>query len=123
MSSADAKTFRSFTSAQVIRLHQIAIAPAQPSQPAMLESAMMSPMNIKHYEKKENVFHLAANLAEKIMKNHAYQDGNKRTALLAANGIVNAHVAVTISQWDAKELGRISWTPDLVSYRDAATEY
>ena len=28
--------------------------------------------------------HLAANLAEKIMKNHAYQDGNKRTALLAA---------------------------------------
>jgi prophage maintenance system killer protein len=61
------------------------------------------------------------------MKNHAYQDGNKRTALVAAdmflkiNGyklqdtpmandavnvdITNAHVAVTTSQWDVKQLG------------------
>jgi len=31
------------------------------------------------------VFQLAANLSEKIMKNHAYQDGNKRTALVAAD--------------------------------------
>jgi len=84
-------------------------------------------MNIKYYEKEENVFQLAAHLAEKIMKNHAYQDGNKRTALLAAdmflkiNGyklqdtplaadtlnddIANAHVAVTTNQWNAKQLG------------------
>lgn len=154
MTSPAAKTFRFLTSAQVIRLHQTAISKAQPSQPAMLESAVNSPMNIKHYEKEENVFQLAANLAEKIMKNHAYQDGNKRTALLAAdmflkiNGyklqntpmahdavnhdITNAHVAVTTSQWDAKQLGQYyqsiatpiqSWTPDIMEFRNAATEY
>jgi death-on-curing family protein len=111
-------------SAQVIRLHCTSVAKAQPSQPAMLESAVTSPLNIKHYEKEENVFQLAANLAEKIMKNHAFQDGNKRTALLAADmflkinghklqetsvahddvnlGITNVHVAVTMNQWDAK---------------------
>lgn len=85
-------------------------------------------MNIKYYEQEDNIFQLAANLAEKIMKNHAYQDGNKRTALLAADmflkingfklqktpmahdavnhGITNAHVAVVTSQWDAKQLGQ-----------------
>lgn len=61
------------------------------------------------------------------MKNHAYQDGNKRTALLAAdmflkiNGyflqkvpsmedlhnkeIANAHVAVVTNQWTPGQLG------------------
>lgn len=88
------------------------------------------------------------------MKNHAYQDGNKRTALLAAdmflkiNGyqlqrqpmapdavnhdITNAHVAVATSQWDAKRLGQYyesiatsieSWSPEIMEYRNAATEY
>ena len=51
----------------------------------MLDSAVNPPMNIKYYVKEENLFQLAANLAEKIMKNHIYQDGNKRTALLAAD--------------------------------------
>lgn len=119
MSSAAAKTFRFLTSAQIIRLHQIAIAKAQPSQPGMLDSAVASPMNVKYFKKEENVFQLAADLAENIMKSHAYQDGNK-TALLAAdmflkiNGyklqktpmaydavnhdITNAHVAVVTNQ-------------------------
>ena len=61
------------------------------------------------------------------MKNHAYQDGNKRTALVAADmflkmngyklqktplakdeishGITKAHVAVVTSKWDVKKLG------------------
>lgn len=154
MSSAATKTFRFLTASQVIRLHIRSLANRQPSQPAMLDSAVNSPMNIKYYEKEENLFQLAANLAEKIMKNHAYQDGNKRTALLAAdmflkiNGyqpqkqpmapdainhdITNAHVAVTTSQWDAKQLGQYyesiatpieSWSPEIMEYRNAATEY
>ncbi|KAH7399646.1 hypothetical protein BKA66DRAFT_589608 [Pyrenochaeta sp. MPI-SDFR-AT-0127] len=75
-----------------------------------------------------NLFQLAASLSEKIMKNHAYQDGNKRTALVAAdmflkiNGfklqetplqlgdvsqdLENAHVAVCTNAWTAEELGR-----------------
>ncbi|KAL5047246.1 hypothetical protein BDW71DRAFT_196986 [Aspergillus fruticulosus] len=98
-----------------------------PSQPGLLESAVHSPMNMKHYAKEEDVFQLAANLAEKIMKNHTFQDGNKRTALLAADmflkingyylqkvpfaedtnnmGLANAHVAVVTNQWTAEQLG------------------
>lgn len=85
-------------------------------------------MNIKHYKKEENIFQLAANLTEKIMKNHLYQDRNKRTALLATDmflkinsyklqntpmahdtvnhDITNTHVTVTTSQQDAKQLGQ-----------------
>lgn len=46
--------------------------------------------------------------------------------------ITNAHVAVTTNQWDAKQLGQYyesiatpieSWTPDIIEYRNAATEY
>lgn len=84
-------------------------------------------MNIKHYAKTEDVFQLAANFAEKLMKNHPFQDGNKRTALVAAdmflkingytllNGpfandpnnkaLANAHVAVVTNQWTAQQLG------------------
>ena len=73
------------------------------------------------------MFQLAANLSEKIMKNHAFQDGNKRTALLAADmflkinghylqkvlfaenahnkGLANAHVAVVTNKWTAEQLG------------------
>lgn len=112
----------------VQRLHARFVAPnALPVQPNMLESAVHSPMNLKHYAGVEDVFQLAANLAEKIMKNHAFQDGNKRTALLAADmflkingyylqkvpfaedihnrGLANAHVAVVTNQWTAEQLG------------------
>lgn len=122
------KTLRFLTVSQVQRLHARFIVPnAVPVQPSMLESAIHSPMNRKHYAKEEDVFQLAANLAEKIMKNHAFQDGNKRTALLAADmflkingyflqkipfaedinnkGLANAHVAVVTNQWTAEQLG------------------
>ncbi|KAJ0415368.1 hypothetical protein BJY00DRAFT_317908 [Aspergillus carlsbadensis] len=83
-------------------------------------------MALKHHAKEEDVFKLAANLAEKIMKNHAYIDGNKRTALAAAdmflkiNGyylqkvpsaedkhnkeLTEAHVAVVTNQWTSEQL-------------------
>lgn len=122
------KTLRFLTVAQVQRLHARWVLPtAAPIQLSMLESAIHSPMNMKHYAKEEDVFQLAANLAEKIMLNHAFQDGNKRTALLAAdmflkiNGfylqkvpfaedlnnkaLANAHVAVVTKQWTAQQLG------------------
>ena len=122
------KTLRFLTVAQVQRLHARWVLPtAAPIQLSMLESAIHSPMNMKHYAKQEDVFQLAANLAEKIMKNHAFQDGNKRTALVAAdmflkiNGyylqkvpfaedkhnkaLANAHVAVVTNQWTAEQLG------------------
>lgn len=120
------KTFRFLTRPQVQRLHHH-LTDNLPTQPDMLESAIHSPMNMKHYGKVEDVFQLASNFAEKIMKNHAYTDGNKRTALLATdmflkiNGyylqetplaedahnqaIIDAHLAVVTNKWTAEELG------------------
>ena len=132
-SVAATKTLRFLTAAQIQRLHAAWVNPnAQPTQPIMLGSAVQSPMNIKYYTNQQNVFQLAASLSEKIMKNHAYQDGNKRTALIAAdmflkiNGyklqkvplqandtddrvnqsIADAHVAACTSAWTAEQLGQ-----------------
>lgn len=128
MAAPATKTFRFLTLSQINRLHGVYINPnAQPTQPNLLQSAVDSPMNIKHYEKQDNLFQLAASLSEKIMKNHAYQDGNKRTALVAAdmflkiNGyelhkvplkeyknnqvLVRAHVAVCTNTCTAEQLG------------------
>ena len=58
---------------------------SRPTQPALLQSATTSPININYYEDQDDVFQLAAVLSLKVMKNHAFQDGNKRTALLAAD--------------------------------------
>lgn len=86
-------------------------------------------MNIKYYTNQQNVFQLAAILSGKIIKNHAFQDGNKRTALLAAdmflkiNGyalqktplqpdavnqaLTDAHLAVCTNAWTAEQLGQL----------------
>jgi death-on-curing family protein len=117
--------FRFLSAIQVQRLHGLFIGNTQLSQPSLLESAVQSPINIKYYNNQQNLFQLAASLSEKIMKNHAYHDGNKRTALLAAdmflkiNGyelqkmpmqpnltLENAQVAVCTDKWTAEELGR-----------------
>ncbi|PVI01538.1 DOC family protein [Periconia macrospinosa] len=122
------RKFLFLTSEQVIRLHNVAITTIDPTQPSLLESAVQSPINIKHYTNQQNLFQLAGALSEKIIKNHAYQDGNKRTALVAAdmflkiNGyqlqetplkpdavgmdLEGALVAVCTDVWSAEELGR-----------------
>ncbi|RFU29254.1 hypothetical protein B7463_g7090, partial [Scytalidium lignicola] len=109
---------------QVMRLHNIFInSAAKPSQLSMPESATHSPMNLEYYEQQQDIFQLAANLATKIMKNNAFQDGNKRTALTAVsmflklNGyqldenpstteLADAHVAACTNQWTVEDLGR-----------------
>ena len=123
------KTLRFLTLSRVQRLHARFVTPyVVPTQQGMLESAIHSPINLKHHGQVEDVFQLATNLAEKIMKNHAYQDGNKRTALLAADmvlkingnylqkvsfaedvhnkGLADAHVAVVTNKWTAQQLGQ-----------------
>ena len=119
--------FRFLTAARAARLYAQHIAKARPSQPTMLDSAITSPINHTHYGQTD-LFQLAGILAERIILNHAYQDGNKRTALYAAdmflktNGYVlrkpaamddadfdkelaEAHVLVAAAQWTAEELG------------------
>lgn len=116
---------RFLTTAQVMRLYDTNITRAFPTQPTYLESAVYSPQQHKHYGQTD-IFQLAGVLAQKITLNHAYQDGNKRVSLLAAdmfmkmNGyqlqktllgrdeldeqLQSAHVAVATKQWDAESL-------------------
>ena len=113
---------RKFLTAPLVkRLYLTFVANAAPTQEALLESAVNSPANIKHYNRQDNVFVLAAELATKLIMNHAYTDGNKRLALVAANmfleingyhletvahhqDIVNAHTSIASGLWTAEQL-------------------
>lgn len=111
-----------------MRLYETHIAHARPTQPTYLESAVYSPRQHNRYGQND-VFQLAGVLAEKIILNGAYQDGNKRVALLAAdmfskiNGyqlnkkpfagdqldqqLQLAHVAVATNEWNAEKLAQL----------------
>ena len=52
---------------------------------SMLESAVNSPINHQHYTHETDPARLAAILSSRLIKNHPFANGNKRTALLAAN--------------------------------------
>ena len=101
--------FRFLTTAQILRLHSGYIRPSKfPIQPILLESATQAPLNTLSYGSPEQhtVFYLAANLAEKIMLNHAYQDGNKRTALLAAGTFLRLNGYKLVPKEDGSEVER-----------------
>jgi death-on-curing protein len=59
----------------------------------LLESALDRPRNLLAYEPTSSIFKLAAALCFGIAKNHAFNDGNKRTALLATRAFLflNGH--------------------------------
>jgi death-on-curing family protein len=126
MSGSRGRDVLRFLSArQIAILYEVHVARSGPTQPTMLQSAADSPQNNSHYGEKD-LFRLAGILAERIMLNHAFSDGNKRTALLAGDmflklngfrlekkhdgddefdeGLKNAHVSVASKQWTADEL-------------------
>ncbi|KAF5023040.1 hypothetical protein F66182_4924 [Fusarium sp. NRRL 66182] len=126
MSSAICHRF--LTATQVKRFYTRHIAKSSPTQPAMLESATNSPINHEYYGQTD-LFLLAGVLAEKIILNHPYQNGNKRTALYAADmflktngyqlqtkpmakrdeeldkGLSDAHIFVASGRWTSEDLG------------------
>ena len=51
---------------------------------ALLESALARPQNLHAYGETD-IFELAASYAEGIARNHAFVDGNKRTAFFVAS--------------------------------------
>jgi len=59
----------------------------------LLESALDRPRNVLAYEPASSIFRLAAASCFGIAKNHAFNDGNKRTALLATRAFLflNGH--------------------------------
>ncbi len=56
--------------------------------PGLLESALDRPRNVLGYQPKSTLFDLAASLGVGLAKNHAFNDGNKRTALLATRAFL-----------------------------------
>ncbi|KAL1854907.1 hypothetical protein VTK73DRAFT_8638 [Phialemonium thermophilum] len=119
------RALRFLTVSQIIRLYETHVTRGLPTQLPLLESAAASPTNHHHYGQND-VFELAAILAERIILNHSYQDGNKRISLIAAdmflkvNGcrlldnpprqesakgsLKDAQVAVASGTWSAGEL-------------------
>ena len=54
----------------------------------LLESALDRPRNLLAYEPTSSIFQLAATLCVGLAKNHPFNDGNKRTALLATRAFL-----------------------------------
>jgi death-on-curing protein len=54
----------------------------------LLESALDRPRNLLAYEPNSSTYELAAVLCVGIAKNHPFNDGNKRTALLATRAFL-----------------------------------
>lgn len=54
----------------------------------LLESALDRPRNLLAYEPRASLFQLAAALCVGIAKNHPFNDGNKRTALLVTRAFL-----------------------------------
>ena len=50
----------------------------------LLDSALAKPQNVFAYADEPNIFRLAASYAFGIARNHAFVDGNKRTALVVS---------------------------------------
>jgi death-on-curing protein len=59
----------------------------------LLESALDRPRNLLAHEPRSSIFQLAAVLCVGLAKNHPFNDGNKRTALLATRAFLylNGH--------------------------------
>jgi death-on-curing protein len=56
--------------------------------PGLLESALDRPRNLLAHKPGSSIFALAATLCVGIAKNHAFNDGNKRTALLVTRAFL-----------------------------------
>lgn len=80
------------TVAMVEALHNEALAifggPAGVRDRGLLESALDRPKNTHAYMPDASIFDMAAALCVGVSKNHAFVDGNKRTALLATNAFL-----------------------------------
>lgn len=107
---------------QIVRLYRTRILASMPTQQHLIESAISSPINQHHYTSTDDVFYLAAVLAQKVMLNHSFSDGNKRTSVAAADmflRLIGFHLTqgqappVTRSESCLDEQGEISkqWSP------------
>ena len=59
----------------------------------LLQSALARPRHLAHYRPTSDVFALAAAYAYRILRNHPFNDGNKRTAWAACVTLLRLHNA------------------------------
>lgn len=85
---------------------------------AMLESAIAKPQNLMAYGN-PSIFELAAGYATGVVKNHAFIDGNKRTAFLAAY----IFLGLNGYELDADEAEAAAITLDLAASAVSETEF
>ena len=57
----------------------------------LLDSALAKPLNVFAYEEEPSIFRFAASYAYGIARNHAFVDGNKRTALVVSLSFLDRH--------------------------------
>ena len=75
---------------------------------ALLESALHSPINQNHYGNENDLAQLTAALSVKLIKNHAFSNANKRTALLAANLFLLQHkMRLQDNAWKVEKIDMI----------------
>jgi death-on-curing protein len=60
----------------------------------LLDSALAKPLNVFAYGEDPDIFRLAASYAFGIARNHAFVDGNKRTAMVVSLGFLD------LNGWD-----------------------
>jgi death-on-curing protein len=86
----------------------------------LLESALDKPKNKLVYEPASTMFDLAAVLGTGIARNHAFVDGNKRTALLATHAFLFLNGRILEPREDDEVLVMLGVATGEVSEREFA---
>jgi death-on-curing protein len=80
------------TQPAVLAIHEIVLSESggMPGlrDAGLLESALARPRNLLLHDDKASLFDLAATLCFGLVKNHAFLDGNKRTALVSTHAFL-----------------------------------
>jgi len=100
------------TKEEIVAINRVAVAKTGEGfalrDEALLESAVARPINHCKYENCDNVLLLGSILAEGILQNHVFEQGNKRTALAALR------VFVERNGWDIYCPDDDGWQADLI---------
>ncbi len=86
----------------------------------LLDSALAKPRNVFAYEESVGLPRLAASYAFGIAKNHPFVDGNKRTALVVAEGFLRFNGLKVVAPPEEKYLTFLGLAEGSVSEADLA---
>ncbi len=86
----------------------------------LLDSALAKPLNVFAYEEDPSLYRLAASYAFGIARNHAFVDGNKRTALVIAEGFLRLNGLKITAQPEDKYLTFLGLAEGSVSEEELA---